>query len=418
MEQKNTWLVKVCCVIAAFSLWFYIINVGDSEVTRQVTVSVNPINIESVTERKLAILPGQKFSVTLNVKGSPADIELYKDQFKVVADMSMYALSKGEIRIPVRIDRQPVNVTILNSGAYYVKVNFDDYMEKTVSVKVNLQGKVKDGFYAFSQNIEPREVVVSGPAKFVSQVTAVSAQQNIDNTDKDLDVTLPLKAVDAKGEEVENVTLDQHNVKISVPVKRTKTVGIKVTTKGKINNDLYLRSLTPNPEKVDIAGGDVINSIANLETEPIDLSTITESKTISIKILNREGITLLDSDGTINVKVVVEKIVQQSFQLNIGMNNLNEAYNAELDIKKTTIKISAPESVMNGIKSENFSCSIDLASVNTEGQHSVQVNAAIPEGTERVSLSPQTVKVTLKKKEAPVSTEPTGTQTTPTNGGQ
>lgn len=403
MEQKSTWIIKICCVIAAFSLWLYIVNVGDYDVPRQVTVNVEPINVESVTERKLAILPGQKFTVTLNVKGTQSDIELNKDQFKVVADMSAYALSKGEIRIPVRIDRQPVNVTVLNSESYYIKVNFDDYAQKTVPVELKIDGRVKAGFFALDETISPTEVTVSGAAKYVNQVARVEAKKNIDNMDKDLNVSLPLKAVDASGKEIENVTLDMKTVSVTMPIKRTKTVAIKVNTKGNLSKDLYLKSLSAVPDKIEIAGGDVVNSISYLETEPIDLSSITSSKDITVKIIDQDGITLLDSDGSVRVKVVVEKIINKNFSVNISIKNVNDNFTAALSSEKATVTVTGVESAINEINSGNIYCFVDLASINSEGEHNVEVSVSVQGSTSKVSVNPETVKVTLKKKEVPAN---------------
>ncbi|MCM8710726.1 CdaR family protein [Clostridium sp. SYSU_GA19001] len=419
MEQKDTWLIKICCVIAAFSLWLYIVTIGNNEVTRRVTVAVELTNIDSVTDKKLVILPEQQFTVALNVKGTPADIELGKEQFKVVADMSMYALSKGEIRIPVTVERQPVNVTVLDSG-YYVKVMFDDLVQKSVPVKVSISGKAKEGFYAFPQTINPTEVIVSGAAKFVNAVTAVEAGKDINNYEEDINFNLPLKAVDADGKEVKNVSIDTNTVQVTIPVKRTKTVGINVKTKGNISNEFYLKSLVPQPEKVDIAGGNAINNITALDTEPVDLSTLSPNKNIVVKLIVPEGISLINSDGTVKVKANLEKVISKTYSLNIGIKNLNEVFTAALDIQKVSITVSGAESTINTIKEEDFSAFADLSGITSEGEYSLKINTIIPQGVTKISTNPQSVKVTLKKKEASAAgnSDAAASTNAPTNGGQ
>jgi YbbR domain-containing protein len=419
MEQKNTWLIKICCVIAAFSLWLYIVNVGDYAVTRTVTVPVDLVNVQSVTERKLAILPGQKFMVTLNVKGTPSDIELNKDQFKVVADMSMYALSKGEIRIPVIIERQPVNVTVLNSGSYYIKVEFDDYVEKTVPVKFNIEGKLKEGFYALEESISPTEVSVSGAARYVNKVVRAEASKNIENLDKDLNLRLPLKAVDDSGKEVENVNLNINVVEVKIPIKETKTLPVKINTKGTLKKDIHLKSLTAVPDKIEVVLKNDTNNITYIETEPIDLSSITSSEEIPVKIIPKEGVILLNNDNIIKVKAIVEKVESKTLTKDISIKNLNDNFTASLSSVKANITVLGLESVIDKINNENINCFVDLSSLNSEGEYSIKVNTSIPYDLSNITVNPETIKVVLKKKETQTVNDPSqNVNTTPIQGGQ
>jgi YbbR domain-containing protein len=411
VEQKNTWLIKICCIIAAFALWLYVTNVENNQNPQPVTVPVTLTGIENVTQQKLKILPpAQQYTVTLHVRGSLTDIALGKDQFKVVADLSEFQFSKGTKNIPVRIERQPANVTILNSEGLYVAVNFDNLIEKTFPVKVNVNGKVKDGYYA-PQNyyINPTDVVVSGAAKFVNQVSSVETNADLKSAEKDLGFKLALKALDSSGKEIKDVEINPSIVDISIPVKKIKTVAINVKTKGNVSSELAFKSFQLTPDNVDIAGGDNINDIVSLDTEPVDLSTLTPNKTISVKIILPTGVTLTNSDGTVKVKAIMDKMIQKNFSLDIVIKNLNEAYSVTLNNQKVSLIISGPESKVTSIKNEDFNCYIDLNSIVTEGDHTVPISLTIPDGITKISQNPQSVVASIKKKD---------TQPAAGNGGQ
>jgi YbbR domain-containing protein len=412
VDQKNTWLIKICCVIAAFSLWLYIINETNTQTDLTVLVPVEVTNVEAVNEKGFAILPGQQFTVNLKVKATTADALSNKSQFKVVADMSTYAVTAGENRIPLRIDRQPPNVNVLNSEAYYVKIELDELIKKTFPVKANLTGKVKDGYYAFSSSITPTEVEVSGAAKYVSQVATVEAKSDYKGTDKDLNMKLSLRALDSAGKEIKEVTIRPDTAEVIVPVKKTKSVGIKVETKGNLPKGFNLKALVPTPEKIDIAGDESINNISTLSTEPIDLSTLTPNKVVVVKIIKPNGVSLLDSDGTVMVKAILDNVIEKSFQVSIQLKNVNEAYNATLDNNKFTVVVSGIESAVNALKNDDFSYTIDAGSLTAEGEYPINITSVkVPDGVTKVSHTPQSVKVTLKKKE-------TQQTNTPANGGQ
>lgn len=409
MEQKNTWIVKVFCIVAAFSLWIYISNVDNNQITQRVyNVAVTPVNENAITENKLVMLPDQQLTVTLNVKGTPTDISLGKNQFKVLVDFSMYGLSKGEMRLPVIIDRQPANVTILNAETYFVKVQFDNLLEKSVPVKLDLSGKVKEGYYSLEQKVSPTDVIISGPARYVNEVVAVKASGDLKNADKDLTLNLPLKPVDASGKEVKNVVKNAENVEITIPVKKTKTVAIIADTKGSIGKNMSLKNLIPIPEKVDIAGDEsVINGITSLKTEKIDLGTLVPDGTTVTTIILPPGVRLINSDGTVKVKAVIDRIIEKTISVDIGVKNLNDTFTAALGTTKASVVVSGTESEIANLKESGFTAIIDLANLNSEGDHTVELKTSGPEGMKMVSINPQTVKVTLKKKETtPVQTQP------------
>jgi YbbR domain-containing protein len=400
VDQKSTWLIKICCVIAAFSLWLYVTNVDNNQVSHRITVSVTLTGIDSVTSQKLKVLPGQQFNVTLNVKGTPADVALGKDQFKVVADLSQYAVSKGERQIPVLVERQPANVSVLNSQAYYVKVIFDDLVEKSLPVKVAIDGKVKEGFHALKQTIRPTDVTVSGAAKFVNQVVTVEARVDLKNSDKDINSSLVLKAYDAAGREIKDVDIEPSTVDVVIPIKRTKTVGINAKTVGNPINGYALKQLIITPDRVDIAGGDAVNSITSLNTVPIDLGTLSPNKEIVVKIDVPSGISLINSDGTIKVTAILDKIDTVNKTLAIQIRNLNSDFDASLDTKSLTLVISGPKSQLDALKDGDIACFVDLSSIANEGDHTVPVKVSVPNGINIVSSNPQNVKVTMKKKAA------------------
>lgn len=401
MEQKNTWLIKVLCVIAAFSLWIYISNVDNNQITQRVyNVVVTPINTEALTDKKLVMLPDQQLTVTLNVKGTPTDISLGKDQFKVLVDFSLYAVSKGEIRLPVIIDRQPANVTILNSDTYFVKVQIDDLLQKNVPVKLSLSGKMKDGYYAIEQNMSPTDVIVSGPARYVNQVTAVEAKGDLKNADKDLTLSLPLIPVDSTGKEVKNIIKNAEKVQVNMSIKKTKTVSVTPDTKGTLGKNMVLKTLTPIPEKIDIAGDEnIINGITSLKTEKIDLGKLTPDSTEVVNIIVPEGVHLINSDGTVKVKASIDKTVEKSFSLDIGVKNLADSFTAVLGTTKASLVVTGSEAQINALKDSDISCSVDLTNINTEGDHTLQVNVSLPSGVNLVSASPPSIKITLKKKD-------------------
>ena len=409
MDQKSTWLIKICCVIAAFSLWLYIVNETNTQTSQNLQVPVEIANIEALNENGYALLPGQEFIVNLKVKGSTADIAAGKNQFKVIADMSLYRVTKGDNRIPIIVERQPINVNVLNSEALYVKVTIDELIKKSFPIKVSLSGKTKEGYYAYPQNIAPTEVEVSGAAKYVSQVVAIEAKSDLKSTDKDLNMKLPLRALDAAGKEIKEVNISPDTVEVIVPVKKTKTVSVTVDTKGVLNKIYSMKGLlVPSPDKVEIAGNETsIDNVTSLKTEQVDLSTLTPNKVVVAKIILPPGVTLLDSDGTVKIKATLDNVINKTFQGTIQLKNINEAYTAVPDNSKVIVQVFGPEEIINKLKNEDFNYTIDASSFTEEKEYTINVDVKLPEGAAKVSQTPNSVKIIVKKKDAQTTTAPT-----------
>lgn len=399
MDQKHRWLIKIACVIAAFGLWLYISNINDNQIKYEVkSIPVELVNTEAITQSKMKMLPGQQFTISVTVKGKPADIYKIKPQdFKVVADMGEYVVRKGENKIPVRITDHPNNVLVLNSETLVLKVELDDFIQKTFPVVVDLDLKAKDGYYISSDSVKKQpDVTVSGAAKYVNEVAKVVAKSSAKSVEKDLNLSVPLQALDEAGKVVADVELSPKLVEINVPVKKTKTVGINIKTKGNISKDMVLKNLVSTPDKVDIAGTN-IDGISSLDTEPVDLASLTPNKIVTAKVIVPQGVILLNSDQNVKIKATIDKIITKNLSYDIAVKNLKDTLTAAIDNPKLTLVISGTETQVNALKTEDITCSIDVKDLN-EGEQSLNVNVTVPDGITKVSATPQSVKVTLKKK--------------------
>ncbi|WP_010238992.1 CdaR family protein [Clostridium arbusti] len=399
-KTKQQIIIKICCVIAAFCLWLYISNWENPIKTYKLkSVSVELINTDALAQSKLTLSPDQNFNVSLTLRGT--DLEVMRarpEDFKIVADMSEYAVKKGDNRIPVQIVHYPNNINIENNNAMWVDVNLDDLHQKTVSVKAKIEGSPKEGYYSSEAVISPSDAIVSGPGKFVNMVKNVIINANVANFNKDVDLSVPLQAVDGAGKIVANVKVQPQNVNVTIPIKKAKSVSINIKTTGQVTNGVNIKSLTPVQSTIDVIGdNDSLNKVSSIDTVPIDLSKITENKTINVKLSLPNGISTLSGDNYINVKATVEGIIQKTFSSNINFINVPSGFNASLDNDKENITVSGDESVINSIKDGDIKCNVDCTSLQ-EGTHNVQVSVALPQGVTNIASDPSTVKVTIVKK--------------------
>jgi YbbR domain-containing protein len=401
VEKKNNRqiLIKLCCVIASFCLWLYISNVENPISTYVIkNVPVQLINVDALNESKLTVCPNQNFSVSISVRGTSLEVMKAKpSDFKIVADMSEYAVKEGENRIPVEMVHCPNNINIENSNNLWVDVQIDKLYQKNVPIKVKVQGKTKEGYYYLDPNLSETEAIISGPSKYASIVTNVVANVNVENLSKDLDVDSQLEAVDENGKIVDNVSIKPQKVEVTVPINRSKTVSINVVTVGKQQSGIDIKAIYSVEQSVDIIGNyNKVKNISSINTKPIDVSSISGSNTLSVKLDLPEGISTVSGKNSVNVKINVDTIIQKTFATNINVINLPQGFNCSLDNNSVNVTVSGDSSVINTINSADVKATIDASSFK-EGVNSINPVIVVPQGTTNVGVTPSTINATLTK---------------------
>lgn len=401
MEEKSKRqqvIIKVCCVIASFVLWLYIFNVENPVRERKLVVPVQMVNKDILAQSKLVPVGEENISITLDIRGNASDIYSVKpEDFKLESDLSAYVVKKGENRIPVEIKKSPGSIRIVNNENLWISINLDEIIQKTVSVKVIVEGKAKEGFYAEQPIIRTENVQITGPQQDANSVNRVVAICNIKDASKDINITASIKPEDSLGNIVKNVSVKPDSLQVIVPIKNIRGVPVSVKTQGDLVNGGVLKSVVPSPEKIDVSGEEEILSKINvLNTEIIDLSKLGENDTVETKVLVPKGVTLVNSNGIVKVKFNFDKGIQKTLSLDIKTINVGNNYSITMDNDKANLTISGLESTINNLKVEDLSCFVDLNNL-AEGEYDVPVTINVPNGISKVSQQPTSIKVTIKK---------------------
>ena len=402
-KRKRQFTIRIFCVLASFMLWLYIYNfVNPIKNIKLSNVSVELKNTEALSQFKLVMLPGDQHTLTLSLSGNVDNLQnISKDKFKLVADLSGFGFKKGDVnRIPVTITEKPDNVQVTNSEMLYINIKTDDYVEKTFSLKSDIKGKVKTGYIPFSTTFKPTEVVVSGAARYVNAVATVEGSIDITGASSDMAKNVNIKALDESRRVVNEVTISPSSASAVTLVRKIKTVGINVKTKGNIGKDYILKSITPVQDKIEVAidENSSYNNITSLDTAPLTLDPLTTSSDQQLSLVVPDGVKLVTNNGSITVKVVVSKIIQKNVSVDIKIKNLADTLNATLEKTKASLVLSGEESVINAFKDGDADCYVDLNSLAEGADFTVPVVVKLPAGITKVSQAPQNIKVAIAKK--------------------
>lgn len=397
--KRNQIIIRICCIIAAFGLWLYINGIENPIRENTISVPVEVVNKDVLTNSKLALIDDQSSYINLTISGATSDVYSVKpSSFKLRVDLSGYAIKKGENIIPVQLVQQPDNIKIVNTEKLWIKINVDEYAKKKVPIKISVEGKTKTGFYQLQPKPSLNQIEVSGPLKYVNQVTSLLGKVQVDNLSKDFTSNVILSAVDNSDKKVDYVKFQPSIVEVMVPIKKVKTVGINVKTKGNLSNGLVLKGFDTTPEKIDIAGDDnVLDSIQSIDTEPVDLSKVNGSDGTDVKLVVPQGVSLVNNNGYVKVEVTSEKTSQRTLSVSVTIKNLQGGYDAALNTKQVSVTVTAADSIVNSLNSGDITAAVDLSGLG-EGDHNVAVNVTLPQGFTKTSVDPSSIQVSIKKK--------------------
>ena len=177
-----------------------------------------------------------------------------------------------------------------------------------------------------------------------------------------------IKPLDEAGNEVLGVLLSEKSANVEIKVSKGKSVKVNVVTTGQLPNGLKLKSIESNKKFVEILGPkEILDTISEVNSTPLNLSSINESKDVSLGIVIPEGLKLSQGEDYITVKVNVIKFATKDFNIKYSITGGIEG--VKVTPAKDTIKvtISGYENELGNVTADNIKASIDVSAFKEDG---------------------------------------------------
>lgn len=407
--KDSTLIVKLICLLLSFGLWLYISNVENPVRTYELkNIPVELVNEDYLTDSKFAITNKGQYTVDLKLEGPSSEvIKAKKEDFKIVADMSAYALKSGENTIPVQIVSYPENINVKNNGFLGIKVNLEELIKKEFTIKSKVKVSYKENIYEKQEAISPEKVTATGGKSAIEKINEAVLIGEAKNIDKNIKNSYDIKFLDSAGSEVTDVEADNKTAQLSITVTNGKSVPINLKTKGTMQSGLALDGYELSKAYVNIIGasGESINNIQSIDTEPVDISTLKSDSEVEAKLKLPDGVSLLDGDGgTIKVKFKVktdEKSAQKAtknIECKVQYKNLSEALNLESSTQTVTVTLMGDQDALDKITANNVNVMLDLSKAAQEGTFDYTPEATLVNSDDVIISSVENVKIVIKKK--------------------
>ncbi|MCM1144249.1 MAG: CdaR family protein [Blautia sp.] len=355
-KWSQNWGLKLGSFLFAAALWLIVTNINDPVTTLRIhNVPVELQNEQLITDS------GQVYEylddtdvidvVTIRAKGSIIN-SLGDSNVIAVADVNDLT-SLNTIPIRLSTNKYNDNLESITGNIESVKLSIENKISKTLPIRTNTVGTVKDGYIIGESTLEQNLIEISGPESVISQVRRASATVNVSGFTNNIGTDSEIRLYDENDKMITagNINKSISKVRVTVEILEMKTVPIQWNVMGTPARGYQATGeITATRNNVVIAGRSKL--IANIESieipeSALDITDAEESleKIVDLKEYLPDGVILAEEDfqGRVRVNVVVEPVAERTVTMlinRIQIANVPEGFEAELAEEEATYQLT------------------------------------------------------------------------------
>lgn len=396
MKEKlmhNTGL-KLLSVGLAFLFWVGVINSQDPVTTVKFDdIPVTTINEDALTAKDKIpeIVEGDTVDVVIEARRSVCDALSEKD-ILAVADFSKISVTDA---VPIEVTVQGYSdrdVDIVRGTNQVMTLRLEDYVSRDVRLKIVTTGTPTEGYVVGDTVSSPNMITVSGSSTQVGKIKEIIVVVNVDGISSEHQVTAVPVVYDGNGDVVGSarISLSSETVTVRVPVLKTKTMNLRVTTQGTVADGYELSNISYQPQSVVVAGTeedlkelgstlfasvDVTGRSGTIE-DNIDIRSLWDSALTSVRLVEEDDLLAV----TIQITEHEEKVLELS-ESSILQNGLQKGLEVTgITLSGRQVRVKGSKARLNYINIERLAPYIDLSGCETAGIYELPVQFRLVSG--------------------------------------
>lgn len=354
--KERFWLKPVAILLGILS-WFYVNIYSGTPITRDYKVKIAYLNKDDSKNYK--VIP-EAPEVKIRVKGPRSIFIETKVEENTFASVDLINCHGGKLTLPVNvIFPSTSNLQLVSKEPAQLVINAIKMENKNIDVKVNVIGSVPDGYLSNEPSVSPNFLSVTAPQDVINSIKECRVDLYLEDVKRSISEYRQAHIIyndgiiesDLKGK---LITIENNNVKLDLAVREgypEKIVSLKTDLINKPPEGKKLESYEIKPKNITITGSaKIIEQHNELPLEQVDLSKVSTSSEIPVKVILPKGISLVDSNNIIlDIKYSDVMITKTISNLPLEITHDEEQY-VECDISTYTIEL---EGYIDDIKSVN-----------------------------------------------------------------
>jgi YbbR domain-containing protein len=326
--------------------------------------------------------------------------------FRATVDLTNVKPDGQPVNVPVRVTALDPDITIIGVTPRTIQVVLETSADKQVPVRVE-RGPAPEGIQVGETTYDPEVVTVRGAASAVASVIAAEVTVALDPQGFDVDREIEARPIDANGETVTGVDVEPATVHVQIPLftnKETRTLPVSPVVAGTPAPGFRIAAVTVTPLTVPVEGdAEQLTALVTIDTAPVSVAGATESVRARVALAPPTGIEPTGT-STVTVNVTIEPVTAtRTLAAGLRLDGQDPALSYALSVESVLLTLFGSTADLDRLGASSLEVGLSVAGLEP-GEHEVTVVPVIPSGVEVVTISPQTVIVTI--------TEPAATQET------
>ena len=201
MIKTNNLVLKISSLAVAFLVWIIVVNVSNPIVTRNISVPLNVVNANIITDagKTYSLMGANSVTVSYEVR-SRDQSRISASDFNASIDLGdMYDIT-GAVPIAVEVvNNKDLIIGAVASKPSIVRVSIEDLQRKEFTLTTKITGTPSDGFSVGEVKLDKTNVVVTGPVSVIGQISQIGVEIDVSGLDSNESGRAELKYFDANG---------------------------------------------------------------------------------------------------------------------------------------------------------------------------------------------------------------------------
>ena len=299
-----------------------------------------------------------------------------------LAEIDLTDFSSGQADFPVQIRHNVEAIQIAFQLPEEVSVQVERIVSREIPVRVEVRGEAARGYVLDEPFVDPAAIQVTGSASRVESLAEARVTVFLDNPQQDAVVPRRPVFYDRQGNivGVNNLELSAEEVLVTVPIDQLAGYAAKpiiVDWQGEPTPGYRLLDVRVEPDSVLLTGSPAsLDALSRVRTEPVDITGLRESVTLSVGLDLPEGLQLDDLQPII-VQIEIEPILTSSvISKRPEIRALGEGLTITLDVDEVRVFLFGPLDKLDTLVDEDVRVTLDLFGLEA-GTHSLEPDADV-----------------------------------------
>ena len=378
MIKTNNLVLKISSLAVAFLVWIIVVNVSNPIVTRNISVPLNVVNANIITDagKTYSLMGANSVTVSYEVR-SRDQSRISASDFNASIDLGdMYDIT-GAVPIAVEVvNNKDLIIGAVASKPSIVRVSIEDLQRKEFTLTTKITGTPSDGFSVGEVKLDKTNVVVTGPVSVIGQISQIGVEIDVSGLDSDESGRAELKYFDANGNAFvisdSRVSKSFDNVGYSLVMLNGRTLALNFDVGGTAAQGYKFTGAESTTKSIQVRGQpEVLEGLDSITVPASALSvegaTGDVNLTVDIKNFLPANVTAV-GDTKVNVTLKVEALDKKSLTLTVNdLNIVGAKPGAATNIvpEKITVVVSGLSANLESVTNADLKATLDVSEMNS-----------------------------------------------------